>query len=77
MNFSSDSKFMALCVRLVALCKINLLWLLCSLPVFTIGASTCAMLASLTAMRQEEDCGARVFFLPSGSIFPGRPCFGC
>lgn len=62
MNFSSDSKFMALCVRLVALCKINLLWLLCSLPVFTIGASTCAMLASLTAMRQEEDCGARVFF---------------
>ena len=39
MNFSSDSKFMVLCVRLVALCKINLLWLLCSLPLFSAGGS--------------------------------------
>ncbi len=62
MNFSPDSKFMALCVKLVALCKINLLWLLCSLPLFTIGASTCAMLSVLTAMKEEEDCGARPFF---------------
>lgn len=62
MNFSPDSKFTAMCVRLVQLTKINLLWLLCSLPLFTVGASTCAMLACLTAMQQEEDCGAKVFF---------------
>lgn len=62
MNFSPDSKFMAVCAKLVQLTKINLLWLLCSLPLFTIGASTCAMLACLTAMQQEEDCGAKVFF---------------
>ena len=62
MNFSPDSKFMAVCAKLVQLTKINLLWLLCSLPLFTIGASTCAMLACLTATQQEEDCGAKVFF---------------
>ena len=62
MNFSPDSKFTAMCVRLVQLTKINLLWLLCSLPLFTVGASTCAMLACLTAMQQEEACGAKVFF---------------
>lgn len=62
MNFSPDSKFMALCLRLVALFKINLMWLVCCLPVFTAGAATCAMLACLTAMGQEEDCGAGVFF---------------
>ena len=61
MNFSPDSKFMAVCAKLVQLTKINLLWLLCSLPLFTIGASSCAMLACLTAMQQEEDCGAKVF----------------
>lgn len=62
MNLSPDSKFMQLCGRLVALCKINLLWLLCCLPVFTIGASTCAMLSALASMKAEEDCGGRVFF---------------
>lgn len=70
MNFSPDSKFMALCVKLVALCKINLLWLLCSLPLFTIGASTCAMLSVLTAMKEEEDCGARPFFRAFRQHFP-------
>ena len=43
MNFSPDSKFTAMCVRLVQLTKINLLWLLCSLPLFTVGASTAAI----------------------------------
>ena len=57
MNFSPDSKFMYYCGKFVALVKVNLLWLLCSLPVFTIGASTCAMLSTLTAMKEEEDCG--------------------
>lgn len=62
MKLTPDSKFMQLCVRFVALFKINFLWLLCSLPLFTIGASTCAMLACLRALREEEDCGAKFFF---------------
>lgn len=62
MKLTPDSKFMRLCVRFVALFKINFLWLLCSLPLFTAGASTCAMLTCLTALREEEDCGAKVFF---------------
>ena len=62
MKLTPDSKFMQLCVRFVALFKINFFWLLCSLPLFTAGASTCGMLACLTALREEEDCGAKVFF---------------
>lgn len=62
MKLTPDSKFMQLCIKFVALFKINFFWLLCSLPVFTIGASTCAMLACLRALREEEDCGAKAFF---------------
>lgn len=62
MKLTPDSKFMRLCVRFVALFKINFLWLLCSLPLFTAGASTCGMLTCLTALREEEDCGAKAFF---------------
>ena len=62
MKLTPDSKFMQLCVKFVALFKINFFWLLCSLPLFTIGASTCAMLVCLSALREEEDCGAKIFF---------------
>ncbi len=62
MKFIPDSKFMVYCTKLVALVKLNLLWLLCSLPLVTIGASTCALLAALDEMKAEEDCGAKVFF---------------
>ena len=62
MNLSPDSKFMHLCGKFVSLVRINLLWLLCSLPLFTIGASTAAMVSALMAFRAEEDCGAKVFF---------------
>lgn len=62
MKLTPDSKFMQLCARFVALFKINFFWLLCSLPIVTVGASTCAMLSALTQMRQEEDCGAKAFF---------------
>lgn len=62
MKLTPDSKFMQLCGKFVALFKINFLWLLCSVPLVTLGASTCAMLTALTALRREEDCGAKVFF---------------
>ena len=62
MNFSPDSRFMRLCGSFVSLVRINLLWLLCSLPLFTVGASTAAMVSALTAFRADDECGAKVFF---------------
>lgn len=62
MNLSPDSKFFVLCGKLVDLVKINLLWLLCCLPVVTIGASTTAMVTCLYAFREGSNCGGKVFF---------------
>ena len=62
MNFSPDSKLMIFCGKLVDLTRINLLWLMCCLPLFTIGASTTAMLTALYAFRSGEPCGGKVFF---------------
>ncbi len=62
MNLKPDSKFMIFCGRLVELTKINLLWLVCCLPLFTIGASTTAMITCLYAFRAGESCGSKVFF---------------
>ena len=60
--FSPDSKFMIFCGKLVDLVRVNLLWLLCCLPVFTAGAATTAMVSTLYAFRAGEKCGGRVFF---------------
>lgn len=62
MKFTPDSKFFIFCTRLVALVKINLLWMLCCLPVVTAGAGTTAMITCLYAYRAEEPCGGKVFF---------------
>lgn len=62
MKFSPDSKFFVFCSRLTELVTLNLLWLICCLPLFTIGASTTALLSSLYAWRKQEPCGAKVFF---------------
>ena len=62
MRFTPDSKFMILCTRLVELTKLNLLWLLCCLPLFTAGAATTALITCLYAFRAGESCGSRVFF---------------
>lgn len=62
MKFSPDSKFFVFCSRLTELVTLNLLWLICCLPIFTIGASTTAMLSSLYAWRAQEPCSGKVFF---------------
>ena len=62
MKFTPDSKFMLLCSKFVNLAELNLLWLVCSLPLFTLGVSTCAMLSCLTAMKKEEPSGFKAFF---------------
>ena len=50
-------------VKLCYACFLNLLWMLCSLPVFTIGASTTALYyACLRIVRNEEYNAAGMFF---------------
>lgn len=69
MKLTPDSKFMIFCGRLVELTTINLLWLLTSLPLVTIGASTTAMLTCLYAFREGAPCGGRVFWQAFRSAF--------
>ena len=61
--FSYESKFSQLLLKLCYACYLNLLWFVCSLPVFTIGASTTALYyASLKVVRDEESHVAALFF---------------
>lgn len=60
--FDPDSRFMAFCEKLVQYVRLNLLWILCSLPVFTAGAAAKAAYASLDAIRREESWKAGDFF---------------
>ena len=41
--FSYDSKFSQIMLKLCYGCYLNLLWMVCSLPVFTAGAATAAL----------------------------------
>ncbi len=61
--FSYESKFSQLLLKLCYACYLNLLWMLCSLPIFTVGASTAALYyASLKILRGEESYAGRMFF---------------
>ena len=61
--FSYESKFSQLLLKLCYACYLNLLWFVCSLPIFTIGASTTALYyACLKIVREEENHPARQFF---------------
>ncbi len=61
--FNYDSKFSQTVIKLCYACFLNLLWMLCSLPVFTIGASTTALYYScLKIVRNEEYNAASMFF---------------
>ena len=61
--FSYESKFSQLLLKLCYACYLNLLWFLCSIPIFTIGASTTALYyACLKIVRDEERPIAAMFF---------------
>lgn len=61
--FSYDSKFGQVMVALTYGTFLNLLWAVCCLPVFTIGASTTALYyAALKMSKGEESYPARMFF---------------
>ena len=61
--FSYDSRFSQVMMKLSCSCYLNILWFVCSLPIFTIGASTTALYyASLKIIRDEESHAGRMFF---------------
>lgn len=61
--FSYDSKFSQILLRLSYGCYLNLLWFVCSLPVFTLGAATAALYdVTLRMARGEEPGLTRRFF---------------
>ena len=53
--FSYDSKFSQIMLKLCYGCYLKLLWFVCSLPVFTIGASTAALYDVTLQIAREED----------------------
>ena len=61
--FSYESKFSQLLLKVCYSCYLNLLWLVCSLPIVTMGASTTALYyTSLKIIRGEENSLTRQFF---------------
>ena len=61
--FSYESKFSQLLLKLCYACYLNLLWFLCSIPIFTVGAATTALYyASLQIVRDEDSHVGRLFF---------------
>lgn len=60
--FSYDSKFSLIMLKLCYGCYLNLLWLVCSLPVFTAGAATAALYDVTLRLAREEDPPATTRF---------------
>ena len=70
MFFSYDSKFSQLMIKLCYSCYLNLLWFVCSIPIFTIGASTTALYyVSMKIVRGEESSLTKLFFKSSRENF--------
>jgi len=61
--FSYDSKFSRIMMVIAFGCYLNLLWVVCSLPIFTIGASTTALysVACKIAKNEEGDLTQQFF----------------
>lgn len=53
--FSYDSKFSQILLKICYSCYLNLLWFLCCLPIFTIGASTAALYDVTLRIVREDD----------------------
>lgn len=60
---SYDSPFSQLLLKLCYACYLNLLWFVCCIPIFTIGASTTALYYTTLKITREEDRSlTRMFF---------------
>lgn len=63
MIFSYESKISQLLIKLSYSCWLNILWGICSIPIFTMGAATTALYdVSLKIIRGEENSLTRQFF---------------
>lgn len=61
--FSYDSKFSQILLCVCKSCCLNFLWLICSLPIVTIGASTTALYyVSFKIVKEEDRSLTRMFF---------------
>ncbi len=67
--FDMDSPVMQAMNKLGSMIWISLLWLLCCLPVVTIGASTAALYRMMFNLREDKTCTAGAFFRAFTSNF--------
>lgn len=63
--FSYESKFSQVLIRLSYSCWLNVLWFACSLPVFTIGASTTALYSATLKIVDDRDANITKQFFKS------------
>jgi uncharacterized membrane protein YesL len=63
--FSYESRFSQLLLKLCYACYLNLLWFVCSIPIFTIGAATTALYYSCLKIIREEDSHVGAMFFRS------------
>lgn len=60
--FDYDNPVMSFICRIIDLCVLSLLWLLCSLPVVTVGTATCSLYyAVIKSVRRQRSYPAREF----------------
>lgn len=60
--FSYESKFSQTLLKLCNACYLNILWFLCSIPVFTMGAATTALYYTTLKMVRGDDTGVTTLF---------------
>ena len=74
--FSYDNPMTRFLAKLVKLLWLNILWLITSLPLFTLGASTCALYyTTLRLVRDEEGYLTREYFHAFRNGFPKASFF--
>lgn len=71
-----DGSFMSFCDKLFDVMILGFLWILCSLPLITVGASCTALYyAIVKCIKNHEGYVSRAFFIPFGRIwFRLRSC---
>lgn len=68
--FSIDNRFIQLLNKIFCAAWLNILWFLCCIPIFTIGASTTALYyVSFKLVRNEEGNITKQFFTAFRSNF--------
>ncbi|HPF29696.1 MAG TPA: YesL family protein [Lachnospiraceae bacterium] len=60
--FSTDSKFYTIPAKIVDVLWLSILWIVCSIPIITIGASSCAMFYVTLKMCRDEEGGVTKHF---------------